>query len=280
MPIPEGLHRPQTPGLFVVGADTGVGKTVVTCLIADQLRRRTAHQAPRSRIGVLKPFATGCRKEREGLVSDDSEQLAVAADFDPDIGDLDLITPIRFRPPVAPAVALEQSGQSELDWGALDRSLRRLDDRCDVILIEGVGGLLVPLEQFARNATCVTVLDVARVIGFPVIVVTRAGLGTLNHTAMTCELIRRAGLSLAGIVINAFEPDSPDASQQTNRQWLARQNNSRILATLPGRATIDGVIPRPGGPTWSAHQIPNELREAIDVTDFAAIARPGRAPQP
>ncbi len=277
MPLPPDLHQPQTPGLFITGADTGVGKTVVTCLIADQFRRRTVHASPRSRIGVLKPFATGCRKEREGLVSDDAEQLAHAADFDPDIGDLDTITPIRFREPLAPAVALERDRRTtELDWPALDRSLRRLDERCDVLLVEGIGGLLVPLEQFARNARCVTILDVARVLGYPVVVVCRSSLGTLSHTAMTCDLIRRSGLSLAGLVVNGFEPDSPDVSQQTNREWLARQNQTRILATLPGRATIDGVVPRPGGPEWNAQRIPNELREAIDATDFASIVRPGR----
>lgn len=214
------------------------------------------------------------------MVSEDTEQLAAAADFDPDIGDLDLITPIRFREPLAPAVALERERKhDELDWPALDRSLRRLDEHCDVILVEGVGGLLVPLEQFARNARCVTVLDVARVLGYPVIVVCRSSLGTLNHTAMTCDLVRRAGLPLAGLIVNGFEPDSPDVSQQTNREWLARQNQTRVLATLPGRATLDGIAPRPGGPSWDPNDLPTELREAIDVSDFLSLARPGRAPQ-
>lgn len=280
MPIPPDLHRPETPGLFITGVDTGVGKTVAACLIADQFRRRSLHHAPRSRVGVLKPFATGCRREREGLVSEDAEQLAYAADFDPDIGGLDLITPIRFREPLAPAAALEREGRdAAIDWAALDRSLRRLDERCDVIIVEGVGGLLVPLEQMNAQAKPVTVLDLAVAIGYPVVVVCRAGLGTLNHTAMTCELLRGAGLSLAGLILNGYEPDSPDLSQQSNREWLVRQNQTRILATLPGRAELGRIAARPGGPVWDVRAIPNELREAADVTDFGALARPGRAPR-
>lgn len=273
------LHQIQTPGLFVTGTDTGVGKTVACCLIADQwLRRQTGAPSP-SRVGVFKPIVTGCRKEREGLVANDTEQLAHAANFDPDIGDLDFISPIRFRDALSPAAALElDPSHRGIQWDLVDRSLRRLDDRCDRIVIEGLGGILAPIMQENRQSRAVTVLDFARAIGCPVVVVCRAGLGTLNHTAMTCAVIRQAGLSLAGLIINGYEPDSPDRSMQSNRDWLARQNHTRILATLPGRSTMDGVLPRPGSPDFSALAIPGELQDAIDATSFDSIARPARQP--
>ncbi len=273
----EPLHQIHTPGLFVTGTDTGVGKTVACCLIADQwVRRQSGSHAP-SRVGVFKPIVTGCRREREGLVADDTEQLAHAANFDPDIGDLDFISPVRFREPLAPAAAMElASSHDGIDWELIDRSLRRLDERCDRIIIEGLGGIFAPIEQKNRQARAITVLDLARAIGYPVVVVCRATLGTLNHTAMTCALIRQAGLPLAGLIINGYEPDSPDRAMQSNRDWLARQNHTRILATLPGRSTMDGVLPRPGSLEFSPLAIPPELQDAIDATDFASLARPAQ----
>jgi len=121
-----------------------------------------------------------------------------------------------------------------------------------------------------------TGLDLARAIGYPVVVVCRAGLGTLSHTAMTCRIIRDAGLTLAGLIVNGYDPDAPDLSMQSNREWLARQNHARIVATLPGRISECRITPRPGEPEWNPRAIPPGLRAAIDATDFAALARPGR----
>ncbi|TVQ32655.1 MAG: dethiobiotin synthase [Phycisphaeraceae bacterium] len=275
------LHRPGSPGLFITGTDTGVGKTVAACLIADQFRRQTLEVAPRSRIGVFKPIATGCRREREGLVSDDAEQLAHAADFDPDVGNLALINPIRFRPPLAPAAALEKLGRSaRLEVDEIDASLRRLDERCAAIVVEGIGGVMVPLARSESRGggrkgrgQCETVLDLMAAIGYPVVVVCRAGLGTLNHTAMTVRLIREAGLTLAGLVMNGYDPESTDESMQSNRAWLARQNQTSVLATLPGWT---GTGRSRKAIHWDVRAIDPALREAIDSCDFAALCRRGR----
>lgn len=281
--------RPETPGLFVTGTDTGVGKTVVSCLIADQLRRREMDAQPRSRIGVLKPIATGCERRREGLVAPDAEQLAYAADFDPDIGDLDTVCPIRFKQPLAPVAAMDHPedrrggrGWAELFTDHLERSMHRLDERCERIIVEGIGGALVPVAVepgSSRNKPrFATVIDLMRAIGYPVIVVCRPDLGTLNHTALTCAAIRDAGLTLAGIVINGYEADSVDLAMQTNPRWLALQNRTTVLAALPAwrdDAPVDN--PRIPGP-WDVRRIHPALREAIDTVDFASLCRPGRPP--
>ncbi len=258
----SSLPRLTKPGLFITATDTGVGKTVATCAIAAALRKQGAR-----RVGVCKPFASGCRKEREGLVSEDAEALAHFADCR---AMLDVINPIRYAKPLAPAVAAELAGQPP-DVEELGRCLSLLDREHDVMLIEGVGGLLVPLSPSKPK---VTVLDLIQAIGYPVVIVTRAGLGTLNHTAMTVRLLRDAGCDVAGLVVNGYVPDpgdpmmvnlsaadvkhlrlsashkksedsssfSPsdtlradpqDESMMTNRRWLHRMNSADVLATLP-----------------------------------------------
>lgn len=258
----SSLPRLTKPGLFITATDTGVGKTVATCAIAAALRKQGAR-----RVGVCKPFASGCRKEREGLVSEDAEALAHFADCR---AMLDVINPIRYAKPLAPAVAAELAGQPP-DVEELGRCLSLLDREHDVMLIEGVGGLLVPLSPSKPK---VTVLDLIQAIGYPVVIVTRAGLGTLNHTAMTVRLLRDAGCDVAGLVVNGYVPDpgdpmmvnlsaadvkhlrlsathkksedsssfSPsdtlradpqDESMMTNRRWLQRMNSADVLATLP-----------------------------------------------
>jgi dethiobiotin synthetase len=234
--------QPTRPGLFVTATDTEVGKTVVACAIAAVLRRGG------TRVGVSKPIASGCRLDREGLVNEDAEALAHFADCrEP----LEVINPVRYRDPLAPAVAAERTGRP-VDEGAIADSLRRIEADSEMMIVEGIGGLLVPLDEQR------TVLDLARDLGYPVLVVTRPDLGTLNHTAMTCALIRDAGLPLAGLVINGARPDTTDLAESTNPRWLARQNDTRILATVP---RAEGVAPQEG-------RLPGEVLDAVAMNNW------------
>ena len=213
------------PGLFVTATDTDVGKTVITCAIA-----KTLVDQGRS-VGVCKPFATGCdRNQNNLLVSPDAQALA---HFATARWPLDVINPIRYALPVAPAVAASQSSSPPPDYGHLRRCLETIDEASDVVLVEGVGGLLVPLDDQHH-----TVLDLAVGLGYPVVVVTRPGLGTLNHTAMTVRLLQQAGCRVAGLVVNGCPvPHDPaavqDASLATNAKWLEQMNRVPILATVP-----------------------------------------------
>ncbi|MEM1108044.1 MAG: dethiobiotin synthase [Planctomycetota bacterium] len=224
------------PGLFVTGTDTEVGKTVVSCAIAAAIRE----QHRRTRLGVLKPFASGCRQDRDGLVNEDAEALAHFADCRLP---MDVVNPIRFRTPVAPAAAAEIEKQP-VDWSALSCSLSRLDEASDMVLVEGCGGLMVPLDP--RNPRFM-VGELAEAIGYPVVVVCRPNLGTLNHTLMTVELLRQAGCRVSGLVINGLDRDpvatAADPSIASNRDWLERLTGVKVLAALPkGR----GVNPAAG----------------------------------
>ena len=223
------------PGLFITGTDTGVGKTLVTCGIAAAMRPRL-----RGRLGVCKPMSSGCRREREGLVHPDAEALAHFADCRLP---LDVINPIRFRPPLAPAVAADAAGVP-IEWEALQTSLRQLEKASDFMLVEGVGGVMVPLDPGRPR---LTVIDLIGAMSLPVVIVCRSVLGTLNHTAMTVAVLERAGCRVAGLVMNGYDAeDASDPSIATNRQWMERLTGRPVLATVPRlapeRARVDEAV--------------------------------------
>ncbi len=246
----DRLYQPRIPGLFITGTDTGVGKTLVTCAIASAIRR----QEPGACLGVLKPFASGCRKDREGLVSEDAEALAHFADARQP---LEIITPIRFAAPLAPAAAAREADEP-IDWSALSRSLSRIDHECDAVLMEGVGGLMVPLDPTRPKYT---VLNLIVELGYPVLIVTRAGLGTLNHTAMTAHLLKQAGCRIVGMVINGYVADAvqtDDPSIAGNRYWLEKMTGLTTLAVVP-RVDPVGAQPQHG-------RIDPAILEAVEMT--------------
>ena len=118
------------PGLFVTATDTEVGKTVIAGAIANYFLRQG------QRIAVYKPIATGCVRRREGLVSEDAEFLASCADAH---FPLDLICPVRYQEPLAPAIAADRA-EEPVDWEAIARSIRLMSAESDVMIVEGIGG--------------------------------------------------------------------------------------------------------------------------------------------
>jgi dethiobiotin synthetase len=231
------------PGLFVTGTDTGVGKTVVAGAIADWFRRRGA------RVAVLKPAATGCVHRREGLVSEDAEFLAACADAR---FPLDLICPQRYAEPLAPAIAAERAKQP-LDWDAIARSIRLMSRESDVMIVEGVGGVLVPMDDKH------TVLDMARWLALPTVVVARPSLGTINHTLLTVGALRDAGISVAGVVINRYRADGASVAEETASRAIEKWGKTLVLATLPD-AVVHGAA------------LPADVVAAVDPVDWHRIA--------
>ena len=191
-----------TRGLFITGTDTGVGKTLVAAGLAAWCRARGID------VGIMKPIATG------GRVSADAVQLAHAAAVDDPPA---LISPVCFREPLAPFVAAQRAGTS-IRWSAIRRAFMQLRQRHRFVIVEGVGGLLVPL---ARRKT---VADLIRLLGLPVLVVARRSLGTLNHTLLTVQEARRQELQVLGVILNAADPPSADRGAR-----LAERTNPRAL---------------------------------------------------
>ncbi len=239
---PRVLDRLIIPGLFITGTDTEVGKTVIAGAIADWFRRRAARGA------VLKPAATGCEKRREGLVSEDAEFLAACADSR---HPLDLICPERFVEPLAPAIAAERAGV-KLDWESINRSLRLMSEGSDVMIVEGVGGLMVPMD--AKH----TVLDVVKWLGIPSVVVARPALGTINHSLLTVNALRANGLKVAGVVINRYPAERASVAEETNPRAIEKWGKVPVVAIVPDEA-VKGVTLPPG------------IVSAIDAVNWSAL---------
>lgn len=215
----------KVPGLFITATGTDVGKTVITCALARVLRDKAM------RVGVSKPMASGCRKDREGLVCPDTEALAHFADCRVP---LDTITPIRYRKPLAPGVAAEIEG-TEFDADLIVKSLHHIQEVSDCLLVEGAGGLYVPIDAAHPNRS---MLDLMAAIGYPVLIVADAGLGTINHTVMTIKCLKQRGCKVVGVVLNRHEPDASsrgkleDPSMLSNARWIKRMSGVEILAVV------------------------------------------------
>jgi dethiobiotin synthetase len=196
-------------GVFVTGTDTGVGKTVLAAALAAGLR------ADGVDVAAFKPAVTGLDEPQDGRPPD-HELLAAAVRRPADEG-----TPHRVGPAVSPHLAAELAGTA-LDPAALVAAARSL--RAEVVVAEGVGGLLVPLTLGY------TVRDLAVDLGWPVVVAARPGLGTINHSLLTVECARAAGLDVRAVVLTPW-PAQPSAMQRSNLDAISQLGRVEV-ATL------------------------------------------------
>jgi dethiobiotin synthetase len=212
-------------GCFVTGTDTGAGKTVVTAAIAAALHRRG------ERVAAWKPVVTGLDEADASAWPADHEVLAAAVGGDP--GD---VTTATFGPPVSPHLAA-QLAQRTLDLGTLVDAARAAAVGTDVLVVEGVGGLLVPFGDF-------DVRDLARALGLPLVVAARPGLGTINHALLTIEAARAAALDVRAVVLTPWPPQ-PSVMQRSNRATIARLGRVEV-ATLAPTTSATGDLARSG----------------------------------
>jgi len=210
-PSPLAPHF-SPKGLFVTGTDTGVGKTLISCAL---LRAYAA--AGNSTVG-MKPVAAGCESGRDGLRCEDVESLRQASSVQ---APLDLVNPYAFAPPVAPHIAAAEVGVT-IELARIRRAYLALTDLADKVVVEGVGGFRVPLDEHSDTA------DLAQLLGLPVVLVVGMRLGCLSHALLTVEAIAARGLPLAGWVANRV--DAEMASFDANLAALQQ----RIVAPLLG----------------------------------------------
>ncbi len=212
---------PEARGLFITGTDTGIGKTWVAAGLAAWCRAQGID------AGVMKPFATGGKRLGGQCFSEDALFLAKAAGAN---DSLSLINPSCFKEPLAPSVAAARARRA-IDLGQVHRAYSALRECHDLMIVEGVGGLCVPLTARAL------LLDFAKHLGLAVVIVARPGLGTINHTLLTIEAARRAGLTIAGVIINHAAPMPRDPMAR-----LAIRTNPAVIDRL-GKIPIAGVLP-------------------------------------
>lgn len=198
-------------GFFVTGTDTGVGKTFVSCLL---LHAFSVHD--KTAVG-MKPIAAGCENGRWH----DVEWLRAAGNIDVP---RELINPYALEAPIAPHIAAAQQG-IEIDLEKITAAFQELKNRSDVVVVEGVGGFRVPVNE--RQDTS----DLARSLDLPVVLVVGMRLGCINHALLTAQAIQQAGLSLAGWVANFIDPNcmALDENITTLRQRL----NCPLLGIVP-----------------------------------------------
>jgi dethiobiotin synthetase len=208
-------------GVFVTGTDTGAGKTLVACGIIRVLR------GTGRRVAAMKPVASGCEQTATGLISDDAARLAVASGLEAPI---DLVNPYRFLPAIAPHLAAAQDGV-RIDLQRIAAAFGALSGLADCVVVEGVGGLRVPLNETEDVA------DLVRLLRLPVVLVVGMRLGCLNHALLTAEAIDRRALRWCGWVANHVDPDM--AASDDNVETLTRRLGVPLLGRTPFSATGD-----------------------------------------
>lgn len=215
-------------GFLITGTDTDVGKTYVTCLLARHLRRRNVP------VGLYKPVCSGATTDTAGPPVWDDVRLLSAALNDEFPGDR--ICPQCFAAPLAPPAAAAAEGR-QVDRRLLRDGASWWRNRVELLLVEGVGGLLSPVSDGE------TVADLAADLGLPLIVVAADRLGMINHTLLTLETAAARGLNVAGVIVNR-RVQPADQSAATNVKQLARLTNTPLLGVVEHDGTH---VLRPSG---------------------------------
>jgi dethiobiotin synthetase len=208
-------------GFFVAGTDTGVGKTEVARALCVVMARRGLRPIP------FKPVETGCDPDAP------SDALALREACGALDTPLDRVCPYRFRMPAAPLVAAEAEGRS------IDLSHIEALAGTSPLVVEAAGGLLVPLAR-----PLLTNLDLIERLRLPVVLVARAGLSTLNHSALSFEALSRRNVDVAAIVLNRIAAED-DPTVESNPRWVAALTGARVLGPTPfvsdPRARLDAL---------------------------------------
>jgi len=202
-------------GIFITGTDTGVGKTIASAAIAMVLRRM-GHS-----VGVMKPVTSGCIERDGHLVSEDAELLCYGAGIEvtPDCA------PYLLRAPVAPSIAASLE-KVRIDFQVIRDAYLRLAEDYEFVIVEGAGGLMVPL------AGGLLMSDLASHLGLPVAVVARPGLGTINHTLLTTFSGRALGLQVKGVIVNRY-PEVPGQAEAYAPHLIASLSGTQLLGVFP-----------------------------------------------
>ena len=209
-------------GIFITGTDTGVGKTIVAAGLAMVLRGRGM------RVGIMKPVATGCADTDGHLVSSDAVYLFEAAEneYAP------LTSPVRFKNPVAPSIASVYE-QREVDLDAIRKAYFELQKYYDYLIVEGIGGILVPLKKNYLVANLI------REMALPIVIVSHVSLGAINHTLLTVDSALMRGFPIKGIIFNRAPLVNYSLAELTNPRVIHELTGLPVLGTLPDITDLD-----------------------------------------
>jgi dethiobiotin synthetase len=202
-------------GFFITGTDTGVGKTVVTACLATLFKNQD--------VGVMKPIETGVDLKCSSAANSDTKflmEVSGSADAEEEV------CPHRLKTPASPYQASQIAGTS-IQPATILAKFKILQSRHNMMLVEGIGGLLVPIT--ARY----NVADLALEMGLPLIIVSRIRLGTLNHTLLTINAARQYGLKIKGIILNRQETGDLNEVEKQQGKLIEELSDTLILGTCP-----------------------------------------------
>ena len=204
-------------GIFITGTDTNVGKTMIAAAFSWLIRRKGID------VGVMKPFAAAEKVFSKRYKSIDTATLAKAArvrDADEEIN------PFFYQVPAAPIMAARIANQSIPSISAAVKAYNKLASKHEFMIVEGIGGIMVPLTREAYVA------DLARALKLPTIIVARATLGTLNHIILTIQICRCYGLNVQGIIVNGM-PERPGIVQKYLVPTIEELTDVQVLCVIP-----------------------------------------------
>ncbi|GAB7026198.1 dethiobiotin synthase [Geotalea toluenoxydans] len=209
-------------GIFITGTDTGVGKTIVSAVLARLLANKGLS------VGVMKPVTSGCMEIGSKLLSEDAELLKWAVHTREDDPDM---TPYLLREPLAPSVAAELD-KVRIDFSIIKAAYERLAAKHDFVIVEGAGGLMVPLAGGLLTA------DLINHLNLPVAVVARPNLGTVNHTLLTTFTARQMDIPVKGIIVNNY-PSAPNKAEEYAPHMLGSLSGAPLLGVFPHSPRLD-----------------------------------------
>ena len=209
----------MTQGIFITGTGTEIGKTVIAGGLAASLKQAGMN------VGVMKPISTGDTA--------DAQFLKHAAQVD---DELSLINPIYLRHPLAPSVAARIEGR-EIDVSCVETAFAALQQKYDFVIVEGVGGIAVPIrDEFL-------VVHLIKRLQLPILIVAQVGLGTLNHTLLTVAYARQFELQITGIVLNGLRAETAGLAEATNPAEIENLTGVPVIGTVPYQKRLDTAYP-------------------------------------
>ncbi|MCZ7392164.1 MAG: dethiobiotin synthase [Candidatus Methanoperedens sp.] len=207
-------------GIFITGTDTGVGKTAVAAGLAGALEKRGYS------VGVMKPVQSGAMERNGRLYSQDAEFLMKVLDT---CDEPELVCPVLLKEALAPSVAAEIEGKP-VDLELINNAYQELGRRHDIVIVEGAGGIAVPLKNR------ILISDLITSLGTPAIIVSRAGLGTINHTFLTIEHAKNWGIPVIGVIVNNYRGGKVE---ETNPGIITELTGVHILGIIPHDTKIN-----------------------------------------
>ena len=218
--------------LFITGTDTGVGKSIFSAYLALQLK------AKGKQVAISKPIQTGNPKDTDYLTELTANKIPIFNTYS-------------FELPAAPSVSAQHENRT-VDIKKIIFDIKKLEEEFDVVIIEGIGGIAVPLSSRAKRSNpdldCFVanaprndmylVADLIQDLNYPVIIVCRPSLGTINHSMLTIEYAKQKGLNVLGFIISGFNKNSSDKAELTAPDAIEKITNCKCLAKIPHLTNI------------------------------------------